>query len=381
MALFQKLEVDGFRNLRSVKLLPHPKLNFIAGANGAGKTAILEAVHYLVRGKSFRSVQPQELVGHQSEQMLIRAGVQLEGLESQVVEAAVLRQRHRRQQIRWRGEATPGFARISGHVPLQVFLPSLSDLVFGGPAERRRWMDWGAFHVEQRYLEHWRRFSKALQQRNALLRRNIDATTSQTQTSERQAFTEALLEQAEAVTRIRQAYLDRWLGFFERRLEQLIAEGALPSQPRVVFKPYGSSKSLSLQELLVESGPRELKSGVTVYGPHRADLDLLLDTALVSSTASRGQGKLIALSMMLAQADVIADRTGASSVFLMDDLDAELDAHSRERLYAALGDCQAQVFITGVQAGPEAENVRSAPLPNSYAMFHVEHGSVTQETV
>ncbi|MEM1434062.1 MAG: DNA replication and repair protein RecF [Pseudomonadota bacterium] len=380
MALFQGLEISGFRNLRDVQFQPHPKLNFFAGANGAGKTAVLEAIHYLVRGKSFRSVQPQDLIGRDAEQLLVRASLKLEHSDHAPVEAAVLRPRQRRQQVRWRGESASSFSKVSSGVPLQVFLPSLSDLVFGGPGERRKWLDWGAFHVEHRYLEHWRSYTKCLQQRNALIKQASERQQL-VRSPEFRAFTDAMIGAADAVTGARLSYLACWRPFFESRLQQLVTGSALAQMPELNFRPLGSSKSLSLQELLVESASRELKSGITVYGPHRADCELLLENLPLASAASRGQGKLIALAMMIAQADVIADRTGVSSVFLMDDLDAELDEKARSRLYQALSECRAQVFITGVRPGPDKKDASPASLPDSYALFHVKQGSVTQETV
>lgn len=378
MAILQRLEINGFRNLRDVRLTPHPKLNFFAGANGAGKTALLEAIHYLVRGKSFRSSQTTDLIGHDVEQLLIRTALQVEEFERVEVDAAVLRPRHKRQQIRWRGAPVNSFARISSNVPLQVFLPSLSDLVFGGPGERRRWLDWGTFHVEHRYLDHWRSYSRLLHQRNALLRA-LGNTESLTRSSEFTSFTEAMITAAELVTTARRAYLKAWNPYFETRLAQLSQGTSLESTLTLSLKPFGSSKSLSLRDLLGESTPREVKSGITVYGPHRADCELNIGSLQAASIASRGQGKLIALAMMIAQADVVAARSNVASVLLMDDLDAELDEIARAQLYEVLADCRAQAFITGVNPGPEMIRTASA-AEGSYAMFHVEHGSVTQET-
>ena len=168
MNLIRRFTVDGFRNLNGVDLEFNDRLNILLGPNGSGKTALLEALHYGIRGRSFRTSHSAELIGHDSSGFLLRLDV--EDASGVVHRGGIQRLRQKKQVVHWDGDRTSGFAQVSGLLPLQVILPTTSELVFGTPALRRRWLDWGVFHVEHAYLTRWRQYMRLLQQRNATLK-------------------------------------------------------------------------------------------------------------------------------------------------------------------------------------------------------------------
>ena len=140
--------------------------NLIFGANASGKTSILEAVGYLGRGRSFRGANTRDLVRHGSDEFLV---VGKANTGTRTVSIGVRNSRSG-LEVHADGEKRSSAAALAEALPLQIIDPDIHDLVAGGPENRRRYIDWMAFHVEHGYLETWRRFRRALKQRNAALR-------------------------------------------------------------------------------------------------------------------------------------------------------------------------------------------------------------------
>ena len=212
---FQRLDVQGVRNLQSISLSLSEGFNFFRGDNGAGKTALLEAVHVLCRGRSFRTPKIQTLIGHDCNELLIRATGQDEWRGA--VTLGVRKDRQGQTDLRLDAKVEKRISEIARLTPLQVLLPDVADLVFGGPGERRRWLDWGTFHVKHEYLVALREFLRSLKQRNSLLK----ARASE---SELGPWTHQLVEYAETVTTSRTDYLQKLIPYFLDTLERLAPE-------------------------------------------------------------------------------------------------------------------------------------------------------------
>ena len=371
MSWLSKLAVERFRNLQKVELTLSSGCNLFIGPNGAGKTALLEAVHYAVRGRSFRTTQSSALIGHGLDGFLIRYSLHSDsGVEHQI---GVERSRGQKQNVRWDGERG-SFGRSSAMLPMQVIQPMASELVFGGPSERRRWLDWGAFHVEHSYLREWRAYMKALRQRNAYLKQ-LGKGSEEARLLE--SYSSQYLSYADRVDGLRRQFLEIWRPVFASYLETLL--GDLSAEIDARFNPFGSSKSASLQDLSSEAGEREVKLGASAYGPHRADLEFSLGPSPLREVASRGQGKLVALALLLSQAALIAQRRQQRSVFLLDDIFSELDPRSLERLLVAIEDTGGQLFVTAPSVVAVPERLKRL-RDREPAVFHVEQGQVTRET-
>ncbi|MEP6634592.1 MAG: DNA replication and repair protein RecF, partial [Luteimonas sp.] len=195
-----RLDISNLRCLRAVSLAPSPAINVLVGENGAGKTSVLEALHLMAYGRSFRGRVGDGLV------KVGQAGLEV------FVEWEPIRGPTRRAGMHHSGQAWEG--RLDGESVSQIgelcaalavvtFEPGSHALVSGGGEPRRRFMDWGLFHVEQAFLPYWRRYARALKQRNALLKGRAN-------TSQLDSWDHELAEAGEAVTGWRQAYLDRW---------------------------------------------------------------------------------------------------------------------------------------------------------------------------
>ena len=362
---FQRLDIHDLRNLESVRVDLAPGLNYFFGDNGAGKTAILEAVHVLARGRSFRTQHSAELIRRGAEEARVVAVVDDEHRGRQTL--GIAKSRRNRTELRINGQPGRRLSEAALLLPLQVMVPSLSDLVFGSPAERRQWLDWGTFHVKPDYLRSLRGYLHALRQRNAALKA---VGTGRLQLQGVEIWTEEVIRFAELVTAERVQYLDHL-----RPLLVEATEALMPGAAVEVGYRSGWAGDLPLRKLLGDSLAKEVKSGTTQYGPHRADVDLRVSGMQAGATLSRGQGKALASAMMLSQSRLLMRTARRSSVFLIDDVGAELDLQHSERFFSLLMELGVQIMATS-NSDPAA---LSGLSQRQITLFHVKHGTVTKQ--
>ncbi len=351
MAL-NSLKCTDFRCLQSVELEFGAGNNLIVGPNASGKTSILEAVGYLGRGRSFRGASTRELIRHDSDEFVLfgRADV-----GARVVSLGV-RNSKAGLEVHADGEKKNSAAALAEALPLQVIDPDVHKLIAGGPEERRRYVDWIAFHVEHGYLERWRRFRRALKQRNAGLRSGNDRRTLA-------GWDRELAELGVDIDEVRR----RMLELTRPALEQ-VGEALLGSTVDFVYER-GWSGERSLAEALAGSVDRDLQMGSTQAGPHRADIRLRYDERQAKKLVSRGQQKLLACALILAAADVVQTHLERPLLLLVDDPSAELDGDSVRRLMGSIANLGCQVIATTL----EGERPLFLDTPT---LFHVEQGSV-----
>jgi DNA replication and repair protein RecF len=348
----ERLRVESLRCLLEVELALDPERNYLFGPNGAGKTSILEAIYVLGRGRSFRTRETRRLVRRGSSAFSVY-GETVEGGDRHRLGvgygAAGLEVRLDRSPVR-------GMAALAGIFPVHVVDPSLHQLIEGGPSERRRFIDWGVFHVEPPYLEAWRRYRRVLSQRNAALKRGASA-------GELRPWTESLAEAGVAVDGSRGQYVDRLSKTVEEMGRRLL-DAKLVIEYR---RGWGEGKALAAALSRGEARDRAL--GSTQVGPHRADLRIGLGWGGVREEASRGQQKLAAAALILSQVALFAEDRGSGGTLLIDDPAAELDADSVRRLLRVVEELPAQRIITGLS---ESQLPPREPAP----VFHVEQGKV-----
>lgn len=340
---------QNFRCLESVEFTADPEYNLIYGANASGKTSLLEALAYLGRGKSFRGAATPNLVRH-GEQEFVLFGKVSRGDKTTSVG---VRNSKDGLEVRVDGEAGGG-AELAEALPLQIIDPDVHNLVSGGPEERRRFLDWIAFHVEHDFLAIWRRFRRALKQRNAALRaggRGLDAWNAE------------FVELGLLVDAARQSVLEVCVESLEEQGEALLGHAV-----GFEYRP-GWSGEKELHDALAESAERDLQLGSTQVGPHRADIRLLYEDRQARRLVSRGQQKLLASSMILAATEIVQTHLERPMLLLLDDPAAELDVDSLARLLT-------QVYGLGCQVVATALEKDALIFPNDPRTFHVEHGNL-----
>jgi DNA replication and repair protein RecF len=342
-----------FRCLEKAELILGPRFNLISGANASGKTSLLEALAYLGRGKSFRGASTANLTQHGKEHFVLFGEV--ERAEGKL--SVGVRNGREGLEVRVGGENASGAAALAEALPLQVIDPEVHNLVAGGPELRRRFLDWVAFHVEHEHLMIWRRFKRALKQRNAALKSNASEATIRSWNTE---FLELAGQLDESRRRVLELTTDSLQEYGHALLE---TELAFDYQQ-------GWSKEKDLSGALESGLERDQALGSTQSGPHRADIKISYDERQARKLVSRGQQKLLASSMILAATETAQTALEKPLLLLLDDPAAELDGDSLARLMAAVSALGCQVIATSLEPG-------AVLFPEKPVMFHVEQGIVS----
>lgn len=351
--LLERLDVQNVRNIASAELTLDTGVNLLIGPNGAGKTAVLEAVHLLFCGRSFRTNRSESLVRRGEAHMSVAASCRDEGLGA--VRLGHLRDRGR-VELRRDGQLVRQASALAALLPIQLLLPDLGELVFGGPAGRRQWLDWGAFHGQPDHAGTLRAYLRALRHRNALLRRGELATLA--------PWSEQVAALGERVAAARCRYFEEAAPAVHRCL------GVLNENVALTVRYDAGWEGGKLASALAASLERDVRTGATNAGPHRADLHLLSDGEPAAAVLSRGQGKVVASALRLGQAQNLM-ATSKPSLFLIDDVGAELDVDHSERFFGVLGEMACQILATSARLD-STHALRALPT----RMFHVEHGVV-----
>ena len=342
-----------FRCLESAELALGPRFNLISGANASGKTSLLEALAYLGRGKSFRGASTANLTQHGKDDFVLFGEV--ERLQGKI--NVGVRNGRDGLEVRVGGESASGAAALAEALPLQVIDPEVHNLIAGGPELRRRFLDWVAFHVEHDHLMIWRRFRRALKQRNAALKARSSEAAIRSWNAE-------FLRLAVQLDDSRRRVLELTTGSLEEHGHALL-------ETDLSFEyQQGWSREKGLEAALESSIDRDLQMGSTQTGPHRADIKVSYDERQARKLVSRGQQKLLASAMILAATETAQAALERPLLLLLDDPAAELDSDSIARLMAAVSALGCQVIATSLD--PEA-----LVFPEEPVMFHVEQGVVT----
>jgi DNA replication and repair protein RecF len=323
------VQVTDFRCLQSAELELDPRFTLISGPNASGKTSLLEAIYVLGRGRSFRTRRLEHLIRHDSEQFVVfgeidttdrRIPVGVEGSRSGI-----------RAQIG--GEKVASLAELAVALPVQIIDPEIHHLIEEGPSRRRRFLDWGVFHVERTFVAYWQRYRQALKQRNAALKSGQPRAAVV-------AWDGDLLRYGELLTSAR----SRYVALLAEQAE-IIGRNLLGMDLELSYRP-GWARDQSFAESLQQSRNHDQASGVTQVGPHRAELSIRLNGAGVKDRISRGQQKLLAAALLLAQLKLFPEDGSVRPSLLLDDPAAELDDDRLTGLIREVSAHSVQLIVT-----------------------------------
>lgn len=331
------LELSAFRNYASLSFAPDPGLNALIGPNGQGKTSLLEALHLLLTGRSFRTTRVAECVAWDAASAVVTG---------EVAEA------EQRRQIRVTVLPGGGIEALGGPCPwaraVTFAAPDL-ELLTGAPAVRRAYLDGAAAKLAPAHAEACRRYRLVLHQRGRLLGRLAGRADAERLLAPWDAQVAALGSEIvhrrlETLEVLSQDTREVW--------RALAPDGAGMALVYAPVVPPGEAPATTRERLLaaLAAGRRaELQRGVTLAGPHRDDLVVRLGRADARAYASRGEQRLLAVTLRLAEAAAVRRRLGAPPVLLLDDILSELDPTVRARVLAWFAG-QGQVLFTTADA-------------------------------
>lgn len=331
-------------------------LTLIWGGNGSGKTSLLEAIFLLGRGRSFRTRNTHRLIRYGQDQMRVIGRIQrltaaptVIGLELRGASGPA-----GGMLARVAGRTLDSLAELSQIFPVQVIEPGVHRLVEEGGYRRRRWLDWAVFHVEPSFVATWVRYTRALKQRNAALK---------TEPAQAPIWDTELARLGELVSESRQ----RLLKSLEPYWHEAVA--ALSGLPVELHYLRGWNQEHSLLQALAVSRTRDEARHLTHAGPHRADVAVRLHGRPAREVLSRGQQKLVAVAMTLAQLRLLQATTDTNPTLLLDDPAAELDAEHLERFITQISLLRCQLVVTSLHA-------ESRLFGSPERTFHMDQGRV-----
>ena len=391
--ILERLQLQHFRNYNRLDLTVHPGSTLLYGANGAGKTNILEAIFTLATTKSFRARNDREMIDRRlnpDEVPFPFARLQADAIEaSRAVRVEILialgegsrsdNGGSARKQFRLNGAARRA-SDVVGQLKAVLFSPADVDIVSGSPSARRRYLDIMLCQVDHSYLRQLQSYNRIVQQRNGVLSR----IPIRSRASVLEFWDEKLLSSGSEIMLRRIAMMDR-LSIFVRDMYRELAGGIeeleIAYSPNVVdvvgTSEPGSAVSddsitASFRRMLESEARRSSESRVTTVGPHRDDLSLTVDGSPLQAFGSRGQHRTAALALRMAEARYIFDQTGEQPILLLDEALGELDDARRDHLLRFVRDYP-QVMLTGTSAD-------AVPLEfkNGAKLVHVESGTITE---
>ena len=323
----QRLWLTDFRSYASAEVSFAPGLTALLGDNGEGKTNLMEAVGYLATLSSFRGAPNEALVRHGAEQAVVRAEGEREG-RSLLIEAEVRATGRGRVQV---NRQRLGRARdLLGALRVTVFSPDDLELVKGGPAGRRRYLDDTVVSRQPKLDGVRSELDRVLRQRNALLRQAGGRLTPEIE-STLVVWDAKLSSAGEALADARAELVAELAPVLAEAYDQVAGR---PAAVEAVYAPPWRDQGLAAA--LADARRDELRRGVSLVGPHRDELELVLDGMPARTHASQGEQRSLALAMRLAAHRVVTDATGSAPILLLDDVFSELDPDRGAALLAHL---------------------------------------------
>jgi len=351
-------EARGFRCLDAIRFDPQPGLNLLRGKNAQGKTSVLESILFAATSKSHRTNQERGLLQHDTESFHLRSRVKRADRELQL-EANWYRGQKR---FKVNGVSQQRMSDILGQLNVVLFSPEDVEIVKGGAAVRRKFLDMELSQVDVRYLQALQNYRTVLRQRNELLRR------PRPDRDLLRAWEPQLLEAGRTVMLERTRFVEELAGI-AATMHAAIGEG---EALQVRYEP-DVRRPDGLEEALDKHFERDVRRQQTTRGPHRDDIGLYVRDKPAREYGSQGQQKTAALALRLSVVELVRQRAGEYPVLMLDEVLAELDSERSRSLFEALPDevqCIATTTqLTGAPAGYGGE----------LAGFRIEGGRLERE--
>ena len=340
--IIKRFRAENFRNIEKCDIEFSPGVNLLYGKNAQGKTNVVEGIYYFSRGKSFRGREDKELIRFGEEGFRIYLEYESEMGKESLEYAMFGKERLRKKNDYKINKVT----EMIGSFKAVLFYPDDLGLVKDGPEERRGFLNVAASACYTPYIKYYTDYKKALENRNCILKMMQKGLPIDLR--ELESWSESMAEYSSHIYLFREDYVSRLTKYAGKILKDisnggeelaLSYESSVPSgiKDRAVVKE-------EYKKILTSSIDREIAAGVTLFGPHRDDLDIRINGKSARSFASQGQQRSIVLALKLSEGEVIKEITGEYPVFLFDDVLSELDERRRKYVLSEIG--ERQIIIT-----------------------------------
>jgi len=345
----RRMQVTDFRCLHQSEFDLDPEFTLISGPNASGKTSLLEAMYVLGRGRSFRTRRLDHLIRTGCERLIVVGEVEAPGPMILGIEGSKSGMR-----AKIAGDRAGSLSELAAAFPVQIIDPEVHRLIEEGPSRRRRFVDWGVFHVEPNFVMHWQNYHQALKQRNAALKSRAPRPVVS-------AWDGDLIRYGDLLSEARSAYVGQLMSE-----AQAVSRTLLGMELALGYR-IGWDASLSLREALDRSWAADQEFGSTQVGPQRAELSIRLNGLGVKDRISRGQQKLLAAALLIAQIKLFPEDSPVRPTLLLDDPAAELDNEHLAELIREVRGQSVQLIVTTLHA-------EFAAFGTPRRRLRVEHG-------
>ncbi len=335
--IVKSIELMNFRNYAELSLKLDDKINIIYGNNAQGKTNILESIYLAGTSKSHKGSKDKEIIKFGSEEAHIRCMVDKSGISYQI---DIHLRKNKSKGIAINGIPVKRFSELLGILNIVFFSPEDLDIIKRGPAERRKFVDLELCQLDKVYLHNLTNYNKVLNQRNKLLKGinfqpNLEDTLS--------IWNIQLVNYAREIIKRRRMFIQELNDIASQVHSKLSGSKENFS---VDYEPSESEDTLETKlEKIVE---RDKKQGTTSVGPHRDDICFKINDVDIRKYGSQGQQRTAALSLKLAEIELVQRRIKEMPVLLLDDVLSELDSNRQNYLLNTIGNLQTLITCTGL---------------------------------
>lgn len=361
--ILERISILNYKNIEQAELTFSPKLNCFLGNNGMGKTNLLDAIYYLSFCKSHNNVVDSQNIKHDSDFALIQGYYNM-NQETEEEFLCGLRRRQKKQFKRNKKE----YEKLSDHIgclPLVMISPSDSNLITDGSDERRKFLDVVISQFDKEYLHALIKYNKALQQRNALLKAEIQMGETMYELWEEQ-----LSNEGQIIYLKRKSFIEEFTPTFQHYYNFICQSN---ESVKLEYESHLSNNHLI--NILKERRERDKILGYTTAGIHRDDLSMYIDDYPIKKVGSQGQNKTYVVAIKLAQFDFLRKAGSTVPILLLDDIFDKLDSSRVEQIVKLVsGENFGQIFITDTNRDHLDEILKS--INSNYHLYSVQNGEV-----
>lgn len=365
--ILKNITLINYKNIEECTLSLSPKMNCFIGHNGAGKTNLLDAVYYLSFCKSAYNPTDSQVMMHDKDFFVLEGLYETEQKDLELVYCGM--KRGTKKHVKRNKKEYKRLSQHIGFIPLVFVSPSDTTLIEGTSDERRRFLDVVISQLDGTYLDDLLRYSKALTQRNALLKQEDEPDKALLD-----LFEEEMATQGTLIFEKRTAFVEAFIPIFQHIYQHISGNKELVSLNYISHAQRGN-----LLDVIRRDRHKDRAVGYSLHGIHRDDLEMLIGDYSLKREGSQGQTKTFALALKLAQFDFLKRTTSNTTpLLLLDDIFDKLDANRVERIVNLVAsDSYGQIFITDTNREHLDVILQMGNFP--YKLFEVENGKITEK--